>query len=157
MKAILANKNFLMFWVLLSLIILRTHGQDLSQKETIEYIENKLLENRIEENKIPTGMGKNKVKYYKLELNYDNLILKTYLKDGSHHVKMAKLKDSDIWVKLSPERHWESANVYKPEHQCVYIGSVNLPPFAFLREEDAKKIVKALNYLKKFCKSDPFE
>lgn len=133
------------------------YGQELSLKETLSYIENLLISELKEELSIPNTIGPSNVKNYEVILDYENLVIKTILKDNTDFIHKTRLVDATFSVKYSPEKYYDSARIYKPAFHIVFINETELPALAFLHKEDADRIIKALSHLKTFCKSDPFK
>lgn len=134
-----------------------SYGQELSLKETLTYIENLLLSNTKEELSIPNTMGPTNVKNYEVTLDYENFVVKTFTKDDKEFIHKARLMDATFSIKYSPDKYYEAAKIFKPAFYIVFINEIELPSLAFLHKEDADRIIKALTYLKTFCKSDPFK
>lgn len=142
---------------LLFLFGVNSYGQELSLKETLTYIENLLLSETKEELSIPNTMGPTNVKSFEVTLDYENFVVKTILKDDKDFIHKVRLMDAKFYIKYSPEKYYDAVKIYKPGFYIVFINETELPSLAFLHKEDAERIIKALTYLKTFCKADPFK
>lgn len=155
-------KKSIAYWqkIFISIILAlggNIYAQELPLKETLSYIENLLLSEKKEELSIPNTMGPTNVKNFEVTLDYENLVVKTILKNNEDFIHKARLMDATFSIKYSPDKYYDAARIYKPAFYIVFIDETELPALSFLHKEDADRIIKALTHLKTFCKSDPFK
>ena len=133
-------------------------GQDLTKEETLEYLRSKCTQENNYRKSLPNNQMGTQVSDYEIKLDYEYLVVNTILKNGDKNSKKYRLKDSEVHYKYIEPKTWKYPGevIVSYGGYQINIGYDGPPSFLFTNKEDADNIINALNYLKKFCKEDPF-
>lgn len=133
-------------------------GQDLTQDETLEYLRTKCTVENNYRKTLPNNQAGTKVVDYEFKLDYEYLVVYTIIDNGEKRPRKFRLKDAEINFKYIEPKTYKLPNEIIQSYggYQLYIGYEGVPAFIFTNKEDADNMINALNYLKKFCKVDPF-